>query len=276
VPGVTLLLRTPKTFRPKDARASELVVLDDYLPAAGLPASPAVLLIDPPRLPGGSIRGAIAVPTVSSVATGSPLVAGVDLASLNVDRGAAQSLTLPSFMQAVISSPDGPLLAAGDDGRQRVAVLAFDPPRSNLGQLAALPILARNLLGWADGWASLQPDGSLSVDAIPGGTTALVTDASGSIHTLPLAGGPLGITGLAAGSTAVSVTGAGGGHGRELVSALASPQAIAAAAPATPASLRSWASLPSPHDRRALAPWLIAVALGALGAEWAVWRRIHR
>ena len=276
VPGVTLLLRTTRTYRPKDARASELVVLDDWLPASGLPATPAVVLIDPPRLPGGSIRGAIAAPTVSAVDAGSPLVAGVDLASLNIDRGAAQSLALPSWMQAVISSPDGPLLAAGDDGRQRVAVLAFDPPRSNLGQLAALPILARNLVGWADDWTSIGDDGSLSVDALPGATTAHVGDATGTVRARSLAGGPAGITDLAAGTTEVAVTGGGDSHRRTLVRALASPRALADAAPSTPSSLLAWAATPSRHDRDALAPWLIALALVAMGAEWAVWRRIHR
>ena len=67
VPGVTLLLRTPRSFRPRDAAASELVVLDGFLPAAGLPAAPAVLLIDPPALPGGAVGPRIASPTISNL-----------------------------------------------------------------------------------------------------------------------------------------------------------------------------------------------------------------
>ena len=180
VPGVTLLLRTPKSYRARDARASELVVLDGSLPAHGLPGSPAVLLIDPPALPEGTVGAPIAEPTISGSAPGAALLEGVDLTSLNIDRATARSLTLPPWMQPVVWTPDGPLLAAGDNGSQRVAVLAFDPPHSNLAQLAALPILARNLVGWADGWASLRADGSLSVDALPGGSRATIVGARGA------------------------------------------------------------------------------------------------
>ena len=183
VPGVTLLLRTPRSYRPRDAAASALVVLDGFLPAAGLPAAPAVLLIDPPALPGGAVGSRIASPTVSSTAPGSPLLEGVDLTSLAIARSKARSLVLPSWMSPIVSSPDGPLLGAGDDGRRRVAVLGFDPQQSNLAQLAALPILARNLVGWADAWASLGPDGSLSIDAVPGATRVRITDAAGAART---------------------------------------------------------------------------------------------
>ena len=167
-PGVTLNLRTPATYRRRDALASDLVVLAGWLPAGGLPPAPAVVLVAPPRLPGGAVTGALAAPAVSSTAEGDALVAGVDLRSLSIDRGAARRLVLPRWLGAVISSPGGALLAAGDNGRQRVAVLAFDPARSNLTQLPAFPILARNLERWAAGWTSLGDRGSLSDQLAPG------------------------------------------------------------------------------------------------------------
>jgi hypothetical protein len=274
VPGVTLRLRTPRSYRASDARASELVVLDGFLPPSGPPAAPAVLLIDPPRLPGGAVGPTIARPTISSSAAGSALLQGVDLTSLAVARGQARSLVLPPFMSPVISTPDGPLLAAGDDGRQRIAVLAFAPQHSNLAQLAALPILARNLVGWADAWVSLADDGSLLIDAVPGATQARVTEASGARRSLPLADGAAGVTGLPAGRTRIALDGRSGGRRRALVSALLAPR-TSADVQAAPIPLAAWAAAGSARDRRSLAPWLVGIALLAMAAEWGVWWRIR-
>jgi Aerotolerance regulator N-terminal len=272
VPGVTLLLRTSTTYGPADARKSELVVLDGVLPASGLPGSPAVLLIAPPSLPGGSIGGKIATPTVSSTASGSPFLQGVDLASLNVDRGAASVLNLPPWMSPIVSTPSGPLLAAGDNGRQRVAVLAFDPSRSNLSQLAALPILARNVVGWADEWTSLGDDGSLRIDAVPDATHATL-DAGTA---LTLAGGAVGVTNLGKGIHDISATGSGVAYRRTLVSSLAAPETSPGAGVPAPVDLSAWARVASPPSERSLTPWLIVLALVAMVAEWATWRRIRR
>jgi Aerotolerance regulator N-terminal len=273
VPGVTLLLRTSRTYRARDARRSELVVLDGSLPASGLPPAPAVLLIAPTSLPGGSVGGRIARPTVSTIAPGSPLVEGIDLTSLAIGRGDAAVLSLPASMSPVISSPDGPLLAAGDDGDQRVAVLAFDPTHSNLAQLAALPILARNLVGWADAWTTLGDDGSLSIDAIPGATRASVSTGASTAETWALAPGGVGATGLGPGAHTVAARGPGVVHRRIVVSALGAPErAIGSAA----IDLSPWSSAASQSTERTFAPWLIALALAAMVAEWATWRRIRR
>ena len=167
-PGVNLELRTRATYRRSDALRSDLVVLDGWVPPTGLPPAPAVALIAPPRLPGGAVGGPLGAAPVSSTAVGHDLIRGVDLRSLSVDRDAARRLTLPGWLEAVVSSPGGPLLAAGDNGRRRLAVLAFDPPDSNLTQLSAFPILARNLERWAAGWTSAGDDGSLTIDSLPG------------------------------------------------------------------------------------------------------------
>ncbi len=272
VPGVTLLLRTAAGYTAADARKSELVVLDGVLPADGLPGSPAVLLIAPPSLPGGSVGGKIATPTVSSTASGSPLLQGVDLASLNVDRGAASVLSLPSWMSPIVSTPGGPLLAAGDDGRQRVAVLAFDPSRSNLSQLAALPILARNIVGWADAWTALGDDGALRIDAVPDATHATV-DAGTA---LSLAGGAVGITDVDKGIHNISASGPGVTYRRTVVSSLAAPGTTPGGGVPAPVDVAAWARAASPPSERSLTPWLIALALLAMVAEWATWRRIRR
>jgi Ca-activated chloride channel homolog len=275
VPGVTLRLRTPATYRRRDALASTLVVLAGFVPREGLPPSPAVALVAPPRLPGGSIDGGITSPTVSGQAIGSELLTGVDLTSLSVDRSAAELLTLPPWLDPVLWTPSGPLLAAGDDGRRRLAVLAFDPARSSLTQLPALPILARNVVRWAAGWAVLGAGGSLTVDAVPGTTTGTIATASGS-SSFELRGRAAGRTGLAPGVDAVTVTGRGVQHRQRLEGSLALPPSAAAVAAGGPIDLTSWTSLGGPPDRRSLRPWLLVLALLALAGDWGYWRSLRR
>jgi hypothetical protein len=271
--GVTLILRTPATYRRRDAVASDLVVLDGWIPSDGLPPAPAVALVAPPRLPGGDVTGTLAAPVVSSAATGHDLVAGVDLSSLSVDRGAARRLELPSWLIPVISSPGGALLAAGDNGRQRVAVLAFEPRDSNLTQLPAFPILARNLERWAVGWTSGGDDGSLAIDSLPGATRATVTADAGASRSVALMGRAAGITGLAPGAYTVVARGPGVAHRRTLTVAL---PVQARARPADgPIDLTAWARSAAPRDASSLSPYLIALALIASGGEWGYWRRMR-
>jgi hypothetical protein len=272
-PGVTLNLRTPATYRRRDAVASDLVVLDGWIPRGGLPPAPAVALIAPPRLPGGAVTGTLAAPTVSSMAAGNDLVAGVDLRSLSVDRDAARHLELPSWLAPVISSPEGALLAAGDNGRQRVAVLAFEPRDSNLTQLAAFPILARNLERWASGWTSSGDDGSLAINSLPGATRATVTAETGASRSVALSGKAAGITGLAPGGYTVVATGPGVAHRRTLTTTLP-VQAVARPADG-PIDVTAWARSAAPRDSSSLSSYLIALALIAIGGEWVYWRSLR-
>ena len=233
-------MRTRRTYRRQDALGSDLVVLDGFVPADGLPPAPAVALIDPPRIPGGLVGAPLPVASVSSAAAGNDLIAGVDLRSLSIDRNAARQLKLPSWFEPVVSSPRGTLLAAGDNGRQRVAVLAFDPPNSNLTQLPAFPILARNLERWASGWTSAGANGTLAIDSVPGTTRATVISADGAARSTDLKGRAVGITGLAPGAYTVAATGAGVSHRTAVVAALP-VQGTPARATDGPIDLRPWA-----------------------------------
>ncbi|HET6174051.1 MAG TPA: VWA domain-containing protein [Gaiellales bacterium] len=274
-PGVSLELRTSKTYRRQDALASDLVVLDGWVPSDGLPPAPAVALIAPTRIPGGLVGAPLPGASVSSTAAGNDLIAGVDLRSLSVDRNAARQLRLPTWLDPILSSPGGTLLAAGDNGRQRLAVLAFDPARSNLTQLPAFPILARNLERWAAGWTSAGENGSLAIDAVPGATNASVTRDGGESSSSLLRGRPVGITGLAPGAYTVVATGPDVAHRSSLTATLPVPGT--AENPASgPIDLRPWARLATPREQSSLSPYLIILALMAIAGEWAVWRRLRR
>ncbi len=95
VPGVELRLRTPSNYRPVDARSSALTILDRWLPKAGLPPSPSVLLVNPPRVPGGRVDGELADTDLTGTDPTNPLLEDVDLSSLAIDRGAARAIKLP-------------------------------------------------------------------------------------------------------------------------------------------------------------------------------------
>jgi hypothetical protein len=135
--------------------AGGLTVFDHWLPGGGIPPAGAVLLVDPPALPGGSVAGPLSDPVLSGTDDTSTLLTGVDLTSLSVPASATRRITPPQWMAPVAWTPGGPLLVAGASGRQRVAVLAFDPARSNLPSLAAFPILLQNLLRWYGGGTSV-------------------------------------------------------------------------------------------------------------------------
>jgi hypothetical protein len=146
VAGVRLRLRTPRDYRMGDARASDVVVFDGWLPRGSLPQAPGILLIDPPRVPGGHVGATMDEAAVSGTDASSPLLEGVDLSSLAVDAGGARVLSLPAALRWIAWSPAGPLLASGADGGRQLAVLSFDPALSDLPQLPAFPVLVANLV----------------------------------------------------------------------------------------------------------------------------------
>jgi Ca-activated chloride channel homolog len=271
VPGVTLRLRTGASYRPADARAAELTVLDRWLPPGDLPPSPAVVLIDPPRLPGGRVGGQLGDSTPSGEDAASGLVSGVDLTSLAIDTGAARRLSLPRYLMPAVWSPDGALLAAGDDGSRRLAVLSFDPAQSDLPQLESFPILASNLVRWGAGWApsSAWAGEPLSVDASPGARVVTLTLDGTMVARQRLRGTivelPVGRPGL----YAVTETGPGVTRRATVAVSVAAQPAAHAAAPVDLTVARA----PSAAGHGPLrAPWLLAAAMVLVVLEWTCWR----
>ncbi|MBS1878636.1 MAG: VWA domain-containing protein [Actinobacteria bacterium] len=183
VPGVELRLRTPASYRPSDARGSDLLVLDDFMPKGGLPAAPALLMVDPPRLPGGAVDGELADARLSGEAPRGPLLEGVDLSSLTIGAGAARRLLPPDWLTALAWSPDGPLISAGSDGGQRVAVISFQPAESNLPQLASFPLLVANVVAWSREPKPVAVDPGLAPRPVTEPVDLVAPDPDGASHT---------------------------------------------------------------------------------------------
>jgi hypothetical protein len=271
VPGVTLRLRTPATYRRSDAEASDLVVLDGWLPPGGLPPSPSVFLLDPPTLPGGRVGTALADSRLSGTDAGSALLAGVDLSSLSIGPGSARRLTLPRWLTPVAWSPGGPLLAAGDNGRQRLAVASFEPAQSDLPQLASFPILVANVVGWSLGWApgSAVAGTPILLDATPGARTATLLHGGSVVGSVRLKDRPVTLTASEPGLYTASEAGPDVTHRRTIAVNVAS----AAASSSVPIDIRAAQITAAPGPRPPLAAWFIAAALAVLALEWIYWSR---
>jgi Aerotolerance regulator N-terminal len=269
VPGVAVRLRTSATFTRGDAEQSDLVVLDHLIPRNELPASPAVLLIDPPRLPEGRVGGTLGETVVSGTDAGSELLEGVELSSLAIAARAAIRLTLPAWLAPVVWSPDGALLAAGSDGRQRVATLAFEPGQSNLTQLPALPILAANFVRWASRWApaAATAGAPFTVEATSGiRTVTLERDGAVTARTRATRA-PVVLDPATPGLYSVRETGPGIARSA-LVAVNTAEAAPAGSTPVDLLSARVGGGSAALVNR---AFWFLAAALLVLGLEWAYW-----
>jgi Ca-activated chloride channel family protein len=192
VPGVKLRLRTPQSYKPSDPGTSDLLVLDDFVPKGGLPGAPALLLVDPPSFPGGAVHGAMTDSRMSGTEAASPLLTGVELASLTIGAEASKRLVLPASFSAAAWSSEGPLIASGTDGGRRVATISFEPSESNLPQLAGFPALIDNIVAWSQRLAppSAAAGVPFALSEPPGTTAASVEpEAGGASRKLELAAG---------------------------------------------------------------------------------------
>ncbi|HEX5195351.1 MAG TPA: VWA domain-containing protein [Solirubrobacteraceae bacterium] len=292
VPGVRLRLRTPSRYRARDARASDLVVVDGAAPGSSkalrmapppgsgasrsptaLPPAPAAVLLDPSTLPGGRVRGPLAQPTLSGTGPAGGLLDDVDLSSLTIAAGGARVQTLPRWVTPIAWSPSGPLLAAGDDGRVRVLVSSFDPAASNLTQLGSFPVLVANIVRWALAWVptSAVAGTAIGVDSIPGARELTLRRGATVLRRVTLGRRLATVTAPSPGLYTVTESGLGVTH-----RATVAVNAADGARSGTPIDLGA-GRLRAPEQAGAsLAPWLIAAALVVLALEWAYWSATRR
>lgn len=163
--SVRLTSITPADYISGIERSFDLTVFDGVAPAR-LPAgsaffvAPAAGHIGPIRVGKTLIAG-----TVSEAQGGSvpAILKYVDLSDVHVAR--MRNLALPSWMQPVVLSAGHPLLAAGEQGSARYAVMALDLQRSDWPLRISFPILVQNLVGY------LAPGLTLGANAITTGST---------------------------------------------------------------------------------------------------------
>lgn len=260
--GESLRLRTPATYRPRDAETSELLVMDGWLPPSGVPRTASVLLVAPPYLPaGGAVSGPLLENRLSGSDPASGLLEGVDLQSLTIDAHGARRVTLPSWMQADAWSPEGPLLASGSLDGERLGLLSFEPFRSNLPQLAAFPALISNLVGWSQEFVptATRAGEPLLIRETPGTSATTVSGAGASSSVEP---GPLELPGP--GLYTVTQRGTWGTRSQTIA---VNPTAGPTQPSPAPVDLYGGASGAS-GTRTPWWPWVLAGALIVLMLEW--------
>jgi Ca-activated chloride channel family protein len=145
LPNVELYRIPARRYLAMEVDPFDVVVFDDYLPPL-LPRGN-LLVVNPPDR--GPIRtsGEVLRPRVATWERDDPLLAYVDMRELSIER--ARKLDLPRWAKSLVATDDGtPLLAAGQEGDRRVAIIPFDLGRSNLPRSPAFPILMSNLLAY--------------------------------------------------------------------------------------------------------------------------------
>jgi hypothetical protein len=262
VPGARVHTVLPARYRAADARDADLLVLDAFSPSGTVfPGARSVLYVDPPRLPAGRVAGTLRNGTPSGSDPEDPLLNGVDLDALTPDPGTARNVRAPAWLAPVAWSPSGPLLLAGDDGRRRIAVLALDPAASPLPQSEAFPVLAANLVRWAQEWIPVATEPGAPVLAqVPAATRTTELGAEATT------GAPAVLAAGATGTPTARQSGSWGVRERAVSSNVdARPGA------GGPAGLVDLRVDPTPEGARStadLTPWLLLAALLVLAAEW--------
>jgi Ca-activated chloride channel family protein len=269
-PGLDLTTVKPADYKPG---RYDLVVFDGFVPPGKLP-EPA-LLIDPPAGQGPvPLGGQIDPGAVLPADPRDALLRDVSLKDVHVQSAAG--VKVPAGWRPVVSAAADPLLIV-HEGEPRDAVMTFDLHHSDLPLRAAFPLLVKNLLDY------LLPGGFENQVYAPGQAVGLIAepdarwaDVSGPDgHTTRLAAPYPPFTATdQPGVYTVRQQLASGVRLSRFVVQLQDPaisRIVPGAAPLIQDVERSRGVLP--RGTLEIWPWLIAVALVALVAEWFVYLR---
>jgi hypothetical protein len=270
LPNVVLDRVQPRSFGSVVPEDYDVIVYDTDVPDV-VPARPA-LIVSPATSPFLAVDGLLTNPAITAWERDHPLLANVDLTDVRI--ASAPKVEAPGWARAIVESPNGPLVLAGDESGRRVVVLAVDLHRSNLPLTTAFPVLIANAIGY------LTPPGLLSSEVVSPGAEVVITPSieartvtvqppSGADEVFPVKGPSLTysdtrLTGLyrvrqsdgqrviAESAFAVNLLSAAEADLR--------PRELPAGRPVEPGAPR-----PTPNE---LTRWALGVGLVALLAEW--------
>ncbi|MDQ2741465.1 MAG: VWA domain-containing protein, partial [Chloroflexota bacterium] len=203
-PSIVLTMEQPGQYTaPKpsagypDANGVDLTIFDGTLPAQ-LPSTP-VLLIGPPSGRVGPIR--VGTLTPAGTATDAPTPSDAALAGIlqyadlsDVHVAVARQVSLPGWVQPLVVSAGYPhsgslLLAAGNNGQTRVAIVPFQLQESDWPLRISFPVVMQNLVhylapGLTPGSASVVAGAPVALSAPPGAPALELTLPDGAHVTL--------------------------------------------------------------------------------------------
>ena len=168
--NIDLFETTPDKY--VDTGTFDLTIFDGFAPTS-LPAGD-VLFVNPPQ--GSYIFGTsgpqISISRISAGNDNLGLLHDVDLTSIHVLRLSHQ-LTPASWAQAIIVTPQTPLLIAGENENRRIAALSFDLHDTDFPLQPSFPLLIYNLTNWflpspVAGNGQITPDTPVTIQTWPG------------------------------------------------------------------------------------------------------------
>jgi Ca-activated chloride channel family protein len=270
-PGLDVTTAKPGEEKPG---RYDLYIYDSYLPPGKLP-EPA-LLINPPAGRGPVALGAPLDPGAVLPANARDLLLrDVSLKDVHVQSAGALKAPPPGW-RTVIGAAADPLLLVHDDD-PRGAVLTFDLHHSDLPLRAGFPILVQNLLSYMlpGGFENqvFTPGEAVTLAAEPDAKALEVTRPDGAKTRLTPPFAPFRDT-LTSGVYTVRQELASGTRLSQFVVQLQDPSMSRIApgtAPLTQEAEKARGILP--RGTIEIWPWLVALALVLLAAEWAVYLR---
>jgi len=176
--NVTLFETTPDKYA-RNIGSYDLTVFDGYTPPT-LPTGN-LLFVDPPN--GNNAFGTsgplMAVHQLSAGNDPLSLLSNIDLSNIHTLKD-SHLLKPALWEQTVINATETPLLIAGEHNGQRIAAFGFDLHETDLPLQPAFPILMVNMLNWflpapVTGMGQVSPGSAVSVQTWPGASQVSVT-----------------------------------------------------------------------------------------------------
>ena len=176
--NVTLFETTPDKYS-NNGNTYDLTIFDGYAPPT-LPTSN-LLFFNPPNhtYPFATSGALTAVTHINAGNDSLNLLKDVDLSSIHTLR-ASHQLKPAVWEQPIITSPEAPLLIAGENNNQRVAAFGFDLHETNLPLESSFPILMLNMMNWflpapVAGNGQVSAGTAVKVDTWPGSDQVTIT-----------------------------------------------------------------------------------------------------
>ncbi|MGZ3609011.1 MAG: vWA domain-containing protein [Ktedonobacteraceae bacterium] len=262
----------------------DLTVFDGFVPS-NLPSG-ALFFVNPPTDSNtfGKSGSEISINHISAGSDNQNLLHQVDLSSIHVVRKSHQ-LTPAAWMQPIIVTPETPLLIAGEQDNRRIGVLSFDLHDSDLPLQPTFPILMYNLVNWflplpVAGNAQVAPDTPVTIQAWPGAKSISITEPDQQIVTVapPFPVATFNNTDKTGIYSVTQITQKQELHGAfavNLFDPLQSRLTPSARLPIAQSTLFDAGSPAVPHVLREIWPWIAALLLLVLCAEWWLFSRSY-
>src|SRR5574341_863209 len=258
----------------------DLYVFDGWLPDE-LPQTD-MLIINPPRSTPYFVVQQPFTDTAFVRQADDPIMAFVDFSDVAIRE--AVRVETSGWAQPLAEAEGGPLLLVGQVGGQRIAVLTFDLHDSNLPLKISFPILMTNLMGWYaparpfDAPDVVHPGDAVVIRPQAATTTYRITFPDGAVQTYQLDQGQPGFT--ATDQLGIYRVELLAGEQPQISGSFAvnlfSPEE-SRIAPRDTIHIGQSEVNPGQTDEqygeREFWPWLAAVALAVLLAEWWVYHR---